>query len=301
MLDYGGGYSTTSYGAQGAADGGGFVSGSQPSGSQGHGKDYLKNIRPVTIRQLNLATQPHPEAEFKIDNVEVTQLTFIGQIRNISTQATNTIYKLDDGTGTVEVKQWIDVGMDGDEHSRSTVTTTNNNKNQLLQNEYCRVWGRLKVFGGNGRRHVGAHVIRPVTDKMEISFHLLEATYVHLYMTRGAVEQFAGNSNKADDPMNGYGVKREAGGQYGGGGGGDEGNAMMMMGGRQLPSVSMNARKVYQCLKSSPQNNEGLHVQNIAANLALPVAEVMKAGDELLTHSMIFTTVDDNTWALLEF
>ncbi|KAI4214841.1 MAG: hypothetical protein LQ351_002554 [Letrouitia transgressa] len=295
-MDYGGGYSTTSYGAQGAADGGGFMPGSQPSGSQGHSKDYLKNIRPVTIRQLNLATQSHPEADFRIDNVEVTQLTFIGQIRNISTQTTNVTYKLDDGTGTVEVKQWIDMAAEnpdgGDEHGNRGLTA--NNKHQLLENEYCRVWGRLKVFGSNGRRHVGAHVIRPVTDKMEITFHLLEATYVHLYMTRGAVEQAAGNGHsKADDPMNGYGVKRELGG-------GDEGDTMMM-GGRQLPAVSMNARKVYQCLKSSPQNNEGLHVQNIAANLALPVAEVMKAGDELLTHSMIFTTVDDNTWALLEF
>ena len=114
---------------------------------------------------------------------------------------------------------------------------------------------------------------------------MLEATYVHLYFSRGPLEQAAGN---------GEGV---ANGQA------DEGygTANAGMGARQLPNISGNARRVFQTLKSSPQNNEGLHVQNIAANLGMPVAEVMKAGDELLNHSLIFTTVDDNTWALLEF
>ena len=73
------------------------------------------------------------------------------------------------------------------------------------------------------------------------------------------------------------------------------------MNGRQMPNVSIGARKVYGVLANSLQNNEGLHVQNIAASLQMNVQEVMKAGDELLSHSMIYTTVDDNTWALLEF
>ena len=73
------------------------------------------------------------------------------------------------------------------------------------------------------------------------------------------------------------------------------------MNGRAMPNVSASARKVYTVLKNSPQSNEGLHVQNVAANLGMPVQEVMKAGDELLGHSLIFTTVDDNTWAVLEF
>ena len=68
-----------------------------------------------------------------------------------------------------------------------------------------------------------------------------------------------------------------------------------------MPNVSMNARNVYRVLRDSPQNNEGLHVQNIASLASMNVNEVLKAGDELLSHSMIFTTVDDNTWALLEF
>ncbi|KAL2044395.1 hypothetical protein N7G274_003100 [Stereocaulon virgatum] len=281
-MDYGGGYSTTSYGAQGGAGGGGFMGGSQ-SGSQGaagkgtYGKDTL---RPVTIKQVLDAQQPHPDADFKIDEVEITQISFVGQIRNISTQTTNITYKLDDGTGTVEVKLWVDADeMNSMDTSEGTVS-----KPKLVENEWARVWGRLKAF--NNRRHVGAHVIRPITDKMDITYHLLEATYVHLYFTKGflnSIKQEGGTANG----------NQEVG--YGGGG------ADTSMNGRSMPNVSQNARTVYKVLRESPQNNEGLHVQNIASRASMNVNEVLKAGDELLSHSMIFTTVDDNTWAILEF
>lgn len=250
-------------------------------------------LRPCTIKQVLDATQPHPDADFKIDDIEVQQLTFVGQIRNISTQTTNITYKLDDGTGTVEVKQWIDSeastmdlggggggGMGGGGGSKANAG--------LVENEWARVWGRLKAF--NNRRHVGAHVIRPVTDKMEITYHLLEATYVHLYFTRGPLEPAGGKAT-------GAGANGQVDGQYGGG----ESDMGMGGGAREMPNVGPNARRVYQCLKESPQNNEGLNVQHISASLRMPLTEVMKAGDELLTQSLIFTTVDDNTWAILEF
>ncbi len=67
-----------------------------------------------------------------------------------------------------------------------------------------------------------------------------------------------------------------------------------------LSALSMPARRVYQALRSSPQNNEGLHLQNIAAQLGMQVSEVLKAGDELVGHGKIYTTIDDNTWAILE-
>lgn len=211
-------------------------------------------------------------------NNDPIKVTFIGQIRNISTQATNITYKLDDGTGTIEVKQWIDVDASSD-------NSTKNQKPKLVENDYARVWGRLKAF--NNKRHVGAHVIRPITDKMEITHHLLEATYVHLYFTRGPLDQ-ASKSNEANvqDQAGGYGMNS---------------SSTMMGNGRQMPNVSLGAKRVYETLANTPQNNEGLHVQNIAASVQMSVQDVMKAGDELLSHSMIYTTVDDNTWALLEF
>lgn len=67
-----------------------------------------------------------------------------------------------------------------------------------------------------------------------------------------------------------------------------------------MPNLSPNARRVFQCLKETPQNNEGLNMQHVAASLRMPLTEVAKAGDELLTQSLIFTTVDDNTWAILD-
>ncbi|MCJ1234467.1 replication factor A protein 2 [Varicellaria rhodocarpa] len=277
---YGNGqYSTTSYGAQGGGGGGGFMGGSQsgsqqsPAGKGAYGKDTL---RPVTIRQVLNAYQPHPDAEFKIDDIEITQVTFVGQIRNISTQTTNITYKMDDGTGTVEVKQWIDTDNDAP------------TKTKLETDGWARVWGRLKAF--NNKRHVGAHVIRPLTDMNEINAHLLEATFVHLYFTRGPPEQFStggtdgGGAQQQQDQyaQNGY---QDAGGQSNG---------------RLLPHMGNAAKRVYEALITSPQSNEGLHIQNVALLLGIPIAEVMKAGDELLSSGLIYTTVDDNTWAVMD-
>ncbi|KAI4138086.1 MAG: hypothetical protein L6R39_006970, partial [Caloplaca ligustica] len=120
-------------------------------------------LRPCTVKQIVEATQPHPDADFKIDDVEIQQVTLVGQIRNISAQTTNITYKLDDGTGTVEVKQWVDIDATATSVGESTKPETKG----LVVNEWVRVWGRLKAL--NNRRLVAAHVMRPLSDKMEIT------------------------------------------------------------------------------------------------------------------------------------
>lgn len=253
--------------------------GSQDSPSGGkkqYGKDTL---RPVTIKQLIDAEHPHPDAEhFLIDGAETTQVTFVGQIRNISTQATNVTYRLDDGTGTFEVKVWVD-----SEQSNS-MDDPGNMHSKLSENAYARVWGKLKTFG---KRHVVAHVIRPVTDFNEINYHLLEATAVHLHFTRGPIESLKanGDSNGTNGQQNGAYDNGAAGG----------------FGGGKLPATaSSGARKVYTCISNTPQTNEGLHMQDIATRTNMEVADVLKAGDELQGMGLIYTTVDDHTWALLD-
>lgn len=206
-------------------------------------------------------------------------MTFVGQIRNISTQTTNITYKVDDGTGTVEVKQWIDT----DNANADAMDTSDPSKasSKLVEDAYCRVWGRLKAFGN--KRHVGAHVIRAISDYNEVNYHLLEATAVHLFFTRGPPG--AGANGHAAGGMNGVKMDSEE----------------TAMNGRAMPAMSPLARRLYNALKDTPQSNEGLHVQQLSTQLSVPTNDMYKAAEELLSQGLIFTTVDDNTWAILEF
>ncbi|EME78544.1 uncharacterized protein MYCFIDRAFT_190791 [Pseudocercospora fijiensis CIRAD86] len=249
--------------------------GSQGEGSASNKRSYGKDtLRPVTIKQLIDAHHPHPDAEhFMIDDSETTQVTFVAQVRNISTQTTNVTYKLDDGTGTIEVKVWVD----------AETAAMDDGKPKVVEQGYARVWGRLKEF--NNKRHVGALFIRPITDMNEISYHLLEATVIHLHYAKGPVEHLQANGGAQQSNGMGYG-------QQNGGGGGDAGGGMA--------GLSPTARKVYGCLKNATHTNEGLHAQVIAQQVGLEISAVMKAGDELMSLGKVYTTVDDLTWALLD-
>lgn len=200
-------------------------------------------------------------------------MTFVGQIRNISKQTTNITYRLDDGTGTFEVKVWIDSDAANQDDDVSA-------QKGLVENAYCRAFGKLKTFG---KRHVVAHVVRPVVDMNEVNYHLLEATYVHLYFQRGPL----GEQKAVDNAAN-----SNQGGSYGG--------AQAGQGGLKLPpGASSAARKVYECIAQTPQTNEGLHMQEIAMRTNLEINDVMKGGDELLSFGVIYTTMNDETWNLL--
>lgn len=153
-------------------------------------------------------------------------------------------------------------------------------------NGFVKVFGRVKVFGN--KKFLGAHNVRPVSDVNEINLHFLEATAVHLFFKHGPPQsKGAENSGAA---TNAYGA--DSGAMKGG----DD-----YAGSRPLPPMSASARRVYNLLRSEPQSNEGLHMQNISAKLGLPSTDVMKAGDELLSAGLIFSTMDELTWAILEF
>lgn len=165
---------------------------------------------------------------------------------------------------------WIDT-------EAASAMETDENKPKLQLSTYARVWGRLKLFGS--KRHVGAHVIRPLTDYNEIQYHLLEATAVHLFFTRGPPESL--------DKIAIQNAHANLEGE--------------LAGARALPSnLSSLARRVHKVLETTPQSNEGLHMHDIASRLGVETVDVQHAGDELLNSGIIYTTEDDHTWAILD-
>jgi replication factor A2 len=119
----------------------------------------------------------------------------------------------------------------------------------------------------------------------EVSYHLLEATAVHLYFTRGPPGNAAANANAGTAAATGGAAQQQGGGSYGG---------------ADLSGYSNVAKRIVQYLREAPQSNEGLHQHEIAAKLGIESADVARAGDDLLAGGVIYTTVDDSTWAILE-
>lgn len=256
-------------------------------GSQGGSQSGVKpindeSLRPVTIKQIIDAEPAYAgDASFRIDGLDVKQVTIVGMVRSISPQTTNITYKIDDGTGVIEVKQWLDADKQQSEASSSGSTPT------FREEDYVRVWGRLKSF--SNKRHVGAHVIKPVRDFNEVNYHLLEATYVHLFFTRGPLQQGGGGGGGAGGVYEMEGVTHSDGLFVGGG-----------HDPHKFKNYSAKARKMYEYLEQSGAPTEGIHISIIARGAGLTIQEAMAGSEELLGHGSVYTTVDDDHLAILD-
>lgn len=131
------------------------------------------SLRPVTIRQVLNASQPHSDAPFTFDNAELSQVTLVAWVQNISRNATNVSYTLDDGTGQLDVRQWIDNSAD----EGAAV-------DEFKTNEFVRILGEIKSF--NNKRSVTAASISRLEDSNEYLFHQLDVIYTHLQLSKGA-------------------------------------------------------------------------------------------------------------------
>lgn len=204
----------------------------------------------------------------------------MGQVRSINPQQTNITYRLDDGTGTIDVKKWVDADKEDDLEPKYAL------------DQYVRVWGRLKSF--NGKRHVGANFVRAVPDFNEVNYHQLEALYVHLYLTKGPLPG-AGGEN-----VNGNGGDGNAG----------NGGSMFVdqpfQNGKSEEAAKLNAvsdigKRMYRFLADTPGGNEGVHLNLITSGTGLSTRDTLLAADDLLAQGLVYTTVDDETWAILDY
>ncbi|KAK4103596.1 replication protein A, subunit RPA32 [Parathielavia hyrcaniae] len=276
MTSYGG-YQQTSYGGQGGNDGGGFMGASQQGSQGGAQRNYADDtLRPLTIKQLVDFKEPYPNSDLVVDGMLTTQVTLVGHVRVVNPGAVHITYRIDDGTGMIDVKKWIDADK-GEATPRFGVDT------------YVRVYGKLQSF--NGKRSIAAHYIRAIEDFNEVNYHLLEATYVHLCLTKAA-------SADGQAPQQGGGGMDAGGdgmfvdGGYGAGGVGADMQA-------RLSPCSRNGRTVFNFLANSA-TADGAHLNQVASGTGLSARDIMSATEELLGHALIYTTDDDETWAVLE-
>lgn len=201
-------------------------------------------------------------------------------MRSVAEQTTNITYVIDDGTGTVDVKQWVDAEAAAESGAA-----------QQMNGQYVRILGQLKSFGN--KKHVGSHKIHAVTDFNEVAYHLLEATLVHLQLTRGPPPDHTGGA-----ATSAYGQQARSGGDVVmGGTGGDVGGPS-----HNLPSeASRDARLVFNAIKAASDSAEGIHYSVIKNKSQLSMDVVNSAVEELLGLGAVYTTMDEFHVAAMEF
>ncbi|VUC24817.1 unnamed protein product [Clonostachys rosea] len=255
-------------------DGGGFFAGSSQQGSQGGGQARQeKSLRPVTIKQIQDAEAVPGGEHFKIDGATIDQITIVAQVRSVSARPTHLLAQLDDGTAQCDVRMFT--------NEEAKVSETS-----YEPNSFVRVFGILRSF--NDKPSITAYSMRAVPDYNEVNYHLLEATYTHLYFTRGPLDQEGRAGNEEPSMF--------VGGAGGGAGGASAGNNSDS----KLGNCSQNARKFFNFL-SNVQGNEGANINAIANQLQFTMSEALKASEELYSQGVIYNTIDDETWAILEY
>ncbi|KAK9455421.1 hypothetical protein V1511DRAFT_517179 [Dipodascopsis uninucleata] len=282
-MSYDSGYAAVSYGGYGSNSGGGFVTTgygatesvsnnetkfSSPSGGDRTLPEAKTRSRPVTIKQINSATQVHADAEFNIDDVEVAIVTFVGIVRNVLSLATNSVYRIEDGTGTCEIRQF-----------RSP--QQQNQRDQEVQfpqpGDYVRVIGELKTFGG--KRHIVCHRIRPIKDYNEVIYAQLEALYVHL--------QYKGKRTNDSTEMNVSTINNMT-------------DSMTTSRSYVNEDLTALQKKIMDIMTTAQEqsSNEGAHIHIIADRAGASIATIQRTCEELSEMGLVYTTIDYDHYKL---
>ena len=180
--------------------------------------------------------------------------------------ANNVVYVLDDGTGQIDVKVWLESTDKTDHYYHS-------HSHEFVVGAYVRVTGSLKTF--NNRKNVQAFRLTLIRDPNELTFHFLEALYVHLYNKLGGSH---------GQPMHGAGYHSNATTQlinsgssaatYPGGGHSSVQEAILNLA-RIAPETGISFAEICQKLSRSHPD------------------EIKKEIDSLFYDGALYTTVDD--------
>lgn len=123
------------------------------------------SLTPVTIKMLNESTPQVQDGEFIVHNIELNLVSFCGIVRNITDNTSNLVVQLEDGTGAIEIRAWIN-DSSPDEHK------------DLEVGKYFFVTGSLKDF--QGKKNVQHATFTKIDDFNQVVYHQLSAIDVYL-------------------------------------------------------------------------------------------------------------------------
>lgn len=264
--------SSTQFDPNSAFSGGGFVASqstqlNDSSPAQTRSRE-TQGLIPVTVKQINEASHSGDEkSSFAINGVDLTNVTLVGMVFEKSERNTDVNFILDDGTGRINCRRWVNDTFDTKEME------------EIQDGMYVRVYGNLKSF--QGVKQLVAFSVRPVTNFDEISFHFIDCIHNHL-RTKLKVEGITPASDSSLPRKN-------------------------SSNGSQAPSsnpvyAQYSVDGLKDCDKlvidylqqhSDMSDERGIHVEELARELKLPTEKIMLSLKALGDDGLVYSTIDD--------
>jgi hypothetical protein len=183
------------------AKSGGYNQGAALPGTSDKPRVQHTSLVPVTLKQIQMASQDPNEDKLLIDGREVTQVRVVGQVQEMTTSANgnNFTFHLDDGTASTEVRLFISETPPNGGIDYHMLT-----KDSWRQGTYMEVYGTIKVLSPKeNKRSIMAQRVNVVTDFNLITHHFLQCIHTHLFATKGGnlgnhVQQITGGIQRFD-------------------------------------------------------------------------------------------------------
>ncbi|CAN3363916.1 replication factor A protein 2 [Diutina catenulata] len=227
------------------------------SGSQ---KQTRSSLTPVTIHQINTATSPVPDGEFTINNVELASVEIMGVVRRVDSQSSAINVTIEDGTGSIEIRKWIDEAVMSMQEEQERFDSWNG--------QYVRVCGTLKEF--QGKKNVQNAHIEKVDNYNRVTNHFLAAIKVHL-AANGVLGAKAGAGNAGDNELF---VSNDDG--------------------------SLKDQILRVLRQNGESMAEGVQTAYLSQTLGVPESELEPVLLGLQESGTIFSGSDDNAWIAIE-
>lgn len=143
-----------------------------------------QTLIPVTISMLLKA----PEFAKLDDGREPHQVKLVAAVRDVNKGSTAYTYTVEDGTGVIEVKEWLDDG---------NFIMSKIREEAAVDHQYVRIIGKLEQYEGNPQ--IVAHAVRKVTSGNELTHHFLEV--IHEAETHARKDQIVGTPSQSMQNM----------------------------------------------------------------------------------------------------
>jgi replication factor A2 len=240
------------------------------------------SIIPTTVKMLNQAEMAAGAELYQIDECDLHTAKIVGTVQSLTKSSTNITFMVDDGTGTIECKLWI--------QSDSPLPVK---VEKITELSLVRVHGKLKEFGG--AKSLLVFDISPIVDWNEMTHHNLNVILTHLQHTKGPIP-----GSEAADKAGQFGM----GAAMSGAAGLAPNAANVNLNSQMNPAASTTIDRIEKAF-ANVVTDEGLSIHAILQTInqdggpPLTLGGVQQVCTDLETNGRMYSTIDEEHFAMI--